>query len=288
MMLISSPTERKRLPMAEKDYYTILGVPHNATEEKIKQAYRRLALKYHPDRNPGDPHAEERFKEVSEAYGVLADRDKRRRYDVEGTSFRGTGHQYRQEDIFRDMFRNPDAYDLFRDLSREFEKHGIRFDQEFINRVFFGGRGFFFGGVFFGGPMFGKTSFFQGPGRPTFFKTQTRAPTLEKRKKQGIKGGILSRLGQKAEALLLGHPPRVLAENKTLDIIYDLTLTRHDADSGSKVRIAFKRSKRPEKLEVTIPPGTKSGSRLRLRGKGMRDPRGGPPGDLYLHVRVAD
>ena len=274
--------------MAENDYYTILGVPRDATEEKIKHAYRRLALKYHPDRNPGDPHAEERFKEVSEAYGVLADPDKRRRYDVEGTSFRGTGHQYRQEDIFRDMFRNPDANDLFRDLSREFEKHGIRFDQEFINRVFFGGRGFIFGGVFFGGPIFGKTSFFQGPHRYTAFGPGTRNPTIKEGTTPGVRGWILSRLRQKVEALLLGHPPNALAENKTLDIIYDLTLTRRDADSGSKVRIAFKRSKRPEKLEVTIPPGTKSGSRLRLRGKGMRNPRGGPPGDLYLHVRVAD
>jgi len=274
--------------MAEKDYYTILGVPRGATEDKIKHAYRGLALKYHPDRNPGDPHAEERFKEVSEAYGVLGDPDKRRRYDVEGTSFRSTGHHDRQEDIFRDMFRNPDAYDLFRDLSSEFEKHGIRFDQEFINRVFFGGRGFFFGGVFFGGPIFGKTSSFQGPHRHTAFGPGTRNPTIKKGTTPGVTGWILSRLGRKVEALLLGHPPKALAENKTLDIVYDLTLTRGDADSGSKVRIAFKRSKRPEKLEVTIPPGTKSGSRLRLRGKGMRDPRGGPPGDLYLHVSVAE
>lgn len=274
--------------MAEKDYYTILGVPRNATEDKIKQAYRKLALTYHPDRNPGDPHAEERFKEVSEAYGVLGDRDKRRRYDVEGVSFRTTGHQYRQEDIFRDMFRNPDAYDLFRDLSSEFEKHGIRFDQEFINRVFFGGRGFFFGGVFFGGPIFGKSHFFQGRNPYTAFGPGTRRPTIKKGTTPGVRRGILSRLGQKAEALLLGRPPKALAENKTLDIVYDLTLPRCDAEAGSKVRIAFKGSTKPEKLEVTIPAGTKSGSHLRLRGKGIRDPRGGPPGDLYLHVSVAD
>lgn len=274
--------------MAEKNYYAILGVTRNATGEEIKQTYRKLALKYHPDRNPGDLHAEERFKQVSEAYGVLVDRDKRRRYDFERTSFRGTRHQYRQEDIFRDMFRNPDAHDLFRDLSKEFEKYGIRFDQEFINRVFFGGRGFFFGGIFFGGPIFGKTSFFQGPGGPTFFKPGVRGPTLEKRENDGVKEGILSRFGQKVETLLLGRSPKALGDRKTLDMVYDLALARRDADSGSRVRIAFKRGKKPEKIEVTIPPGTKSGSRLRLRGKGIPDPRGGPPGDLYLHVRVTD
>ena len=70
--------------MAQRDYYEVLGVPRNASEQEIKSAYRRLALKHHPDRNPGDAHAEERFKEAAEAYGVLGDPDKRRRYDAYG------------------------------------------------------------------------------------------------------------------------------------------------------------------------------------------------------------
>jgi DnaJ-class molecular chaperone len=285
-MLISSLIERKWESMADKDYYTILGVTRNATEDKIKQAYRKLALKYHPDRNPGDPHAEERFKEVSEAYGVLVDRDKRRRYDFEGGSFRGTGHPYRQEEVFRDMFRNRDAQDVFRDLSKEFEKYGIRFDQEFINRVFFGGRGYFFGGIFFGGPFSGRTAFSEHPGSRTFFEQGFRRTTVERQK--GIPGGILSRFGRKVENALLGRSSKALGHQKTLDMVYDLTLPRGDADSGSKVRVALDRGKKQEKLEVRIPPGTKSGSRLRLRGKGRPDPRGGPPGDLYLHVKVTD
>ena len=69
---------------AKRDYYEVLGLPRNASEQEIKSAYRKQALKYHPDRNPGDPQAEERFKEAAEAYGVLGDPQKRRRYDTYG------------------------------------------------------------------------------------------------------------------------------------------------------------------------------------------------------------
>ena len=72
--------------MAKKDYYEILGVKKNATEEEIKKAFRRLAMKHHPDRNPGNKQAEERFKEINEAYAVLSDKQKRQQYDQFGPS----------------------------------------------------------------------------------------------------------------------------------------------------------------------------------------------------------
>ena len=93
--------------MAEKrDYYEVLGVKRDATDEELKKAYRKLAIKYHPDKNPGDKEAEERFKEVSEAYAVLSDKDKRARYDrfghagmnASGGGFSGQGMT--MEDIF--------------------------------------------------------------------------------------------------------------------------------------------------------------------------------------------
>ena len=273
--------------MPARDYYEILGVGRGATEEDIKQAYRKLALRYHPDRNPGDSHAEERFKELSEAYGVLMDPEKRRNYGFRQTSFDG-GYQYHQEEVFRDMFRNPNTHVLFRELSKEFERHGVRFDPEFINRVFFGKRGFFFGGVFFGGPLSGGGPFVQGFGTQPLFGRQSRTSTLRREKPNTARRGFLTRLGQQIETLLLGHPSRPIADGTTLDVDYHLTLSSREAASGSRIRIAYKRGKTPEKLDVTIPAGAKSGSRLRLRGKGMPNPKGGPPGDLYLQIRITN
>ena len=101
----------------QKDYYEILGISRDAAVEEIKKAYRQLALKFHPDRNPGDKEAEERFKEISEAYGVLIDPDKRKHYDfVSQAPFepgRGPDFSYTQEEIFRDVFNKLMASDAF-------------------------------------------------------------------------------------------------------------------------------------------------------------------------------
>jgi len=103
-----------------KDYYKTLGVNREAGSEEIKKAFRQLALQCHPDRNPGDKNAEERFKSVSEAYGVLIDPEKRRTYELiqqrGADAAVGSGFRYTQEDIFGDMFRNPGANDIFADL----------------------------------------------------------------------------------------------------------------------------------------------------------------------------
>ena len=131
-----------------KDYYRVLGIPENASPEQIKRAFRRLAFKHHPDTNPGNERqAEASFKEINEAYGVLGDPAKRRQYDHArrgqftgyGTGYPGFG--YSQQDIFRDIFTNPAAVD---ELNRMFRQAGLRFDQDFMNRVFFAGRGFGF------------------------------------------------------------------------------------------------------------------------------------------------
>ena len=113
--------------MAERDYYNILGVGRDTSDEEIKKAFRRLALKYHPDRCPGDPESEERFKEINEAYAVLGDGDKRREYDHFGPN--RFSRRYREDDLFRAF-----------DFEAIFEEFGLRFDEDFVDRFFCGRR----------------------------------------------------------------------------------------------------------------------------------------------------
>ena len=118
--------------MAETDYYKALGVNKTATEDEIKKAYRKLAMKYHPDHAKGDKAAEEKFKQVSEAYAVLSDKEKRQQYDTFGSS--GFHQRYSQEDIFR-------GFDM-EDLLRGFGLGGAGFSTGRKG----GGRKFSFGG----------------------------------------------------------------------------------------------------------------------------------------------
>ena len=96
--------------MPETDYYKILGVNKNASDEELKKAYRKLAMKYHPDHTKGDKNAEEKFKKISEAYAVLSDKEKRKQYDTFGST--GFQQRYSQEDIFRGF----DFGDIFREF----------------------------------------------------------------------------------------------------------------------------------------------------------------------------
>ena len=129
-----------------KNYYDILGIPENADAEAIKKAFRKLALEYHPDKNPvNEKWAETKFKEINEAYSVLSDHSRRNEYDIRRKSpFAASGNggfPYNQQDIFRTSFSNP--Y-FFEQLNRLFQDMGLRFDQEFVNRSFLNGRGSFY------------------------------------------------------------------------------------------------------------------------------------------------
>ena len=111
-----------------KDYYKILGVPDNARQEDIKNAFRKLAFQHHPDKNPGrEKEAELKFKEINEAYAVLGDPAKRKQYDLSGKgAFTGAGFGgFSQQDIFRDSFANQTVY---ADLAAMFRQAGLRFD----------------------------------------------------------------------------------------------------------------------------------------------------------------
>ncbi|MEJ2365137.1 MAG: DnaJ domain-containing protein, partial [Deltaproteobacteria bacterium] len=262
-----------------KDYYKLLEVDRHASDEQIRKSYRKLALKYHPDRNPGNPRAEEHFKEIAEAYGVLIDPAKRSEYDRwlgTGAQERrtGGGFHYSREEIFQDLFKDPRFTRVFQDLFSEFEKAGFRFDQKFFDQTFFGGRGVFFGTFFLWGPF--------GFRRMKIGRPQQGSKLVRFGTRQTQPFGLLKRLGKKIGNLLLGSQKELPAgrQNTTLrpqDLTYNLTIPTTEAERGTWVTISIDRGRGQEKLKVKIPPGTRSGSRLRLRGKGKRKGSGGGP-----------
>ncbi len=265
-----------------KDYYKILEIAENATEIEIRKAYRRLALKHHPDHNPGNPDAEERFKEIAEAYGVLAYPAKRAQYDqarrsgAYGRTYAGGGFSYTQEEIFRDLFRDPRFNQMFNDLFREFDQSGFRFDNQFLNRVFFSGRGGLFGGVFVWGPY--------GAG------SQEHSPGKTADKPAFTPFAFIRRLGRKVANRILHGAVRSLPGGAAagsalpLDITYDLPISREMANAGGWVQISIDRRDGPETLKVKIPPRVHAGTRLRLKGKGNR--RETEFGDLYVVLAI--
>jgi len=271
-----------------KDYYQILGVAPDATEDQIRKAYRRLALQHHPDRNPGDPGAEERFKEIAEAYGVLVDPAKCREYEQWRHRARvreeaaGEGFPFSREQVFEDLFGDPRFNQIFQELFREFDREGFRFDQRFFDQVFFGGRGIRMSGFFFWGPV--------GYSRVRVERARYRQRPTEKPTSQLQPAGMLKRLGQKfgdflkgaAKALLAGPPA---SPSRAEDLSYNLTLPSEQVPRGSWVQIAVDRGRGREVLRVKIPPGTRNGTRLRLKGKGRVG--AGRVGDLYLTIHVA-
>lgn len=276
-----------------KNYYEILGVGREAGPEEMKKAYRQLALKFHPDRNPGDRQAEERFKEISEAYGVLMDPEKRKQYDLLSRTPFGAGRQtdfsYTQEEIFRDIFNNPMASDVFSELGREFARMGFRFDERFFDHLFFGGQGFFF---IIGGPA---GFHYRAPGRP---QDQPRnaaeifSPMLENvlvPRGATLKGRAASWLFRKGigfflRRLLPNAFPSGPGAIHSLDLIYTFPLSREDVASATAKEVSLPRDGKLERLMVKIPAGVRDGTMLRLRGKGKNE--GGKAGDLYLKIHL--
>ena len=203
------------------NYYKELGVSKSSSPDEIKKAYRKLAMKYHPDRNKGDKQAEEKFKRISEAYAVLSDPEKRKKYDAYGAS--GFQQRYSQEDIFRGS--NLD------DILREFG---------------FGGMGGSFRSTRSSGP--GGSAF------ETFFQ-QAGGPQA----RQQVKGA---------------------------DQTFELTVTLSEILTGAEKTISLRREGRLENVNVKVPAGIGAGKKLRLSGKGAPSPMGGPPGDLFLVIRI--
>jgi curved DNA-binding protein len=214
--------------MEYKDYYEILGVSRDADQKEIKRAFRRLARKYHPDVNPEDEHAEERFKEINEAYEVLSDPEKRRKYDQLGQEW----SRYRQTS------GGPEGFDWSQWTTqpsggRVHVQYGTPED---LQDLFGGGSPF---SDFF-------TQIFGGVG--------------------GRPGGATAR-------------PR---PRRGQDLEQEVMISLDEAYHGTS-RVLEKDGRR---LEVRIPPGARTGTRVRMSGEGGPGTAGGAPGDLYLRVNV--
>jgi DnaJ-class molecular chaperone len=272
-----------------RDLYETLGVKKDASEDEIKKAYRKLARQYHPDRNPGDKQAEARFKEVQEAYDVLSDKKKRAQFDRFG--FAGVGAQ-----------GGPGGPGGFQwgGGPGNFEFHGDpAAAEEILRNMFGGGVG---GGGFeelFGGRQRagGRRSRNQAPQEFEAAATipfataalggavglQVDGRQLEVKVPAGVEDGKKLRLrgqGPGGADLIVklnvaAHP---YFRREGNNVVLDVPISLSEAVLGAKVDVPTLSG---ERLTVKVPPGTSSGARLRLRGKGIAG------GDQYIEIKIA-
>jgi len=258
-----------------KDYYKILGVDKSASTKKIKKTYRRLARKYHPDVNPGNDEAEAKFKEINEAYEVLKDKEKRKKYDEFGQYFEQAGSA-------------PGGYSKGRSGWPGGGGAQQTVNVEDLSSLFGGQGGSDFFQSFFGGQMGG-------------------AKTRGKKRKSGSipgfdKGGFNYDFGGMGQQ----RPSRGRDEEFTV------SLTLEEAAHGTSKTIELRKESvchvcggqgiqgnnlcgmchgkgvvlKPQRLDVKIPPGVRNGFKIRMKGEGGINPAGGQPGDLYMVVQL--
>jgi molecular chaperone DnaJ len=268
-----------------KDYYKTLGIPSNAGDEEIRKAFRKLAFQYHPDKNLGhEKEAEEKFKDINEAYVVLSDKSKRQQYDMArqgglagAASGSPSGFQYSQQDIFRDAFNNQASVD---DLNRMFAQAGLRFDKDFLNRVFFNANNAVFRVYTYPGgnvqqptwssnaPPPNQAQVAQPAYKPNFMERWAARTTMK------LSSFVLKRLfGVHME------PPKPV-----LDVVEDFRITTAEAKDGGEKVYLNTTGRKKKKLMVKIPPGIQNGTRIRLKGLGLKE--GKQTGDLYLMVKI--
>ena len=271
-----------------KDYYKILNITESATQEDIKKSFRKLALELHPDHNPDDPGSEEKFKDVTEAYGVLSDLQKKQEYDrFRADHFAGRSSsrfQYSQEDIFSSMFQGKNASDIFEELNREFSRSGFRSGNNFFQNVFFGGAAGGIGRVLrmIPGPigrigMGIKIAQIVGTSIYALHKMKKAKDAANPNKQQEQKNPLVSNLKG-----MFGKPQS--DEKSPLDMSFAISIPATEALNGTRKKISYRVNGTTEQLMVRIPPKFPSGGKLRIRNKGhiQNEERG----NLILSVNV--
>ena len=264
-----------------KNYYEILGVPRDADEEQLKKAYRKLAMKFHPDKNPDDPTAEEKFKEVGEAYDVLRNPEKRASYDYFGSSgtnpgFQNNFHKQYQErttESFQDLFT-----EIFGDIfsgkkSRKSKGQDLRYNLHISLEEVASG--------------LSKTIRFlrKRDGKEQTTKIEVAIPA-------GVKSGQRLKVRGEGDSDPGGTPGDLyvvvqiqkheLFQLDGLDIYYDLPISYKQAVLGDVLKVPTLTGA----AQVQIPAGTTSGVNLRLKNKGMPSLDGKSNGNLYIRLLI--
>ena len=259
--------------MANKDFYEVLGVDKSASDEEIKRAFKKLALKYHPDRNQGNAEAEEKFKEINEAYQVLSDPEKRQRYDQFGTAdFNGAGGGF-------------DGFDFGG----------------------FGGFGDIFGDIFGGGfGGFGGSANKNGPRKGadleydltlTFEEAMAgceKEIKINRREKCETCGGSGAKAGTAPKTCSkCGGRGKVQVQRRTPLGIMSTTATCDACHGAGKIIEdpcptckGSGKERKNRSITINIPAGVDTGNVMPLRGQGEAGENGGPAGDLYINIRV--
>ena len=254
--------------MSKRDFYQVLGVARNATEDAIKKAYRRLAMKYHPDRNPDDKEAEERFKEAKEAYEVLTDAQKRAAYDQYGRAgldaARGAGQGFSPSDAFGDIF------------------------------------GDMFGDIFGGGRRGGRSAVYRGADlryelsldleQAVFGTTQEiDYQTVRECTECGGSGAARGHAPITCETCQGSGQVRITQGIFAVQQTCPRCKGRGTIITDPCPKCAGQgRTRTTKRLSVKVPPGVDTGDRIRLAGEGESGRNGGPPGDLYVEIAVRE
>ncbi len=289
------------------DYYKILGVDKNSSVDDIKKAYRKLALKWHPDKNPDNKSAEENFKKISEAYAVLSDPEKRKNYDMFGSTeqFR---QRYSQEDIFKDF----DLDDILRSFGfGGFKRGGVRTFRTTGGGGFHYSTGDPFSDIFAGGgqpfshtPRKGQDLQYNlsitleesvfGADKKLALQKEDRVEEINIKIPAGINAGKKLRLSGKGASGVDGGPPGDLYLHINIlphpifardgnDLYIEKTINYTQAVLGTTIEITTLDG---SKKRLKVSPGTQNNTKIRMKGYGVSGLKGAGKGDQFVKITV--
>jgi len=283
--------------MEYRDYYKILGVERSATQDEIKSAYRKLAMKYHPDRNPGNKEAEEKFKDINEANQVLSDEESRKKYDQLGSSYQtwqqrgGSSNDFNWQDWFSQNAGRPGGNARYTYSNTE----DLGDFSDFFSRIFGGGFGVN-SDMFGGARQTPRAQRYEQPVEITLqeaYNGAARAFQVDQRRIT-VKIPAGARTGSKVR--VAGAAPGggdlylkiIVADDADFkregdDLYRDISVDLYTAILGGSVNVSTLNGT----VQLTIPAGTQNGASIRLKGKGMPHLKSPEQfGDLYVRVNI--